>query len=491
MTMTKKQPNKALALLTLFFAYQKKWIKDKSLRKLARKSRQVGFSWTEAFICTLEAMNGDWDIFITTRDEELGKQFIEDCRQWAALFGAVVFEDDERLIDKDVISKLTFSSGKSIRVISSSPTALIGRRGKIVIDEIDDHKDARLLFEAAEPCTTWGFPLVIFSAHYHGKGTFFAELVRKHEEYGFSFHHIDFEEAVAQGLLDRILEKAGRVEIGSFRMGYEGRKTTKEEQTAYCAAKKKSVGTKIYEQAYMCIPSDEEGQFITLALYEPCERKGILVSLQELALLDGNLYAGLDFARYAHLSVIWITQHVALQYITRYVLAMEKKNTPYQMARLREIMQLPNLRRLCIDRTGPGIGINDYAIEEFGSFRVEGVNFSGAIKETLAHRGKQYLDERSFIVPDSPVIRADFTCLQKTVTASGNIRIDASENEENPASHADHFWAAMLSLEAAAGVPLGKPQVTVLTQDQLRQQDRRGQNKPGRLNQLLSGFRRS
>jgi phage FluMu gp28-like protein len=473
-------------LQKLFFPYQRKWIRDKSLRKLADKSRQVGFSWTEAFTSTVELANGDWDVFITTRDEELAKQFVEDCRKWAKMIGAVA-ELDTDLVEKDVISRLKFSSGKSISVISSSPTAVIGRRGKIIIDEFGDHKDQKKLFESAEPCTTWGFPLVIYSAHYHGKGTFFAELVRKHEEYGFSYHRVTFEQAVAEGLLDRILEKAGRVEVGGFRMGYEGRKTTKDEHRAYCDAKRKSVGNKIYEQAYMCVPSDEDGQFITLALYEPCERSGILLDYRQLLDCKGDLYAGFDFARYAHLSVIWVVERLGLQLITRHVLTMEKKPTPYQNQRLDELMSIPNLRRVCIDRTGPGIGVTDYAIDKHGSFRVEGVNFTAPVKETLSHRGKQFLEERSLVVPDNPVYRADFMSLQKTVTAAGNIRIDSTENEENPASHADHFWACMLALEAAAGTPLGKPQVTTLSAETRTAATTR----PGRLQQLLKGFKRS
>lgn len=474
------------ALQKLFLGYQRKWLRDKSLRKLAEKSRQVGFSWTEAFASTTEAANDDWDVYITTRDEDLAKQFIEDCRTWALIIGTVAQLDDSP-VEKDVISKLTFTSGKTISIISSSPTAVIGRRGKIIIDEFGDHKDQKKLFEAAEPCTTWGFPLVIFSAHYHGKGTFFAELVRKREEYGFSFHRVTFEEAVKQGLLDRILEKAGRVEVGTFKMDYEGRKTTVDEQIAYCKGKKRSVGATIYKQAYMCVPSDEEGQFIGIALYEPCERPDILVSYQELFDLEGDLYAGWDFARYAHLSVIWITQHIGTQNITRHVLPMAKKDTPYQNKRFAEFMQIPNLRRACIDRTGPGIGAHDYAVDEFGSGRVEGVNFTAAIKETMAFRGRQQLEERSFLVPDQPVIRADFTSLLKVVTAAGNIRIDSTENEENPASHADHFWAAMLSLEAAAGTPLGKPQVKTLPKRVVQQKHSRST----RLQKLLSGFRRS
>jgi phage FluMu gp28-like protein len=330
---------------------------------------------------------------------------------------------------------------------------------------------------------------VIYSAHYHGKGTFFAELVRKHEEYGFSYHRVTFETAVAEGLLDRILEKAGRVEIGKFRMGYEGRKTTKEEQKAYCDAKRKSVGNKIYEQAYMCVPSDEEGQFIGLALYEPCEQSAsaILLDYHKLFECKGDLYAGFDFARYHDLSVIWIIERIGLQYLTRHVLVMEKKDTPYQNARLSEFMQIPQLRRCCIDRTGPGIGVTDYAIMQHGSFRVEGVNFTAPVKETLAHRGKQYLEERSLIVPDNPVYRADFMSLQKVVTAAGNIRIDCTENEENPASHADHFWACMLALEAAVGAPLGVPKVTTIKE----QLSGNATARPGRLKQLLNGFKRN
>lgn len=476
-------------LTRLFLPYQRKWIKDNSFLKLAEKSRQVGFSWTEAFISTSEAMSGKWNIYFATRDVDLGVQFIEDCRGWAKLIGAVCRELDLDPVDieKDVIKKLTFSSGKTIYLVSSSTTAIIGRRGKIILDEFGDHKDQEKLFEAAEPCTTWGGQLVIFSAHYHGKKTFFNKLVKDRDNYGFSFHRITFTEAVMQGLLDRILEKVGRVEEGKFKLKRPKRKTTKAEREAYIEAKKKKVGTKAFDQAYECKPSDEEGQFITVALYETCERPGILVPFEKLGHLEGELHVGVDVGRFHDLTVIWVVQKIGLQYITRYVEDMEKTPTPKQNRRLNEFLELPNVRRCCIDRTGIGVGLTDYAIEKNGSFMVEGVHFTSTIREVLGHRVKDYLEEVSFLVPEKSIIRSDFTALEKETTTGGNIRLNVTENEENPASHCDYFWAAALALESATGKPLGKPQVTTLP----KQTVNKVHNRPRRLQKLLSGFRRS
>ena len=89
----------------------------------------------------------------------------------------------------------------------------------------------------------------------------------------------------------------------------------------------------------------------------------------------------------------------------------------------------------------------DDAQDKFGEARVEGVNFTGQVKEALAYPLKGAMEDRMVRIPDDPMIRADLRKVQKTTTAAGNIRFVA---EADSAGHADRFWALALALHAGS-----------------------------------------
>ncbi|MGG2319906.1 hypothetical protein, partial [Salmonella enterica] len=82
-------------------------------------------------------------------------------------------------------------------------------------------------------------------------------------------------------------------------------------------------------------------------------------------------------------------------------------------------------QRICIDATGLGIGWADDAQDEFGQYRVEAVNFSGAVKEALAYPVRGAMEDHTVRIPYDAEIRADLRQVTKTVTAAGNIRFMA------------------------------------------------------------------
>ena len=162
---------------------------------------------------------------------------------------------------------------------------------------------------------------------------------------------------------------------------------------------------------------------------------------------EGDLYAGWDIARVKDLSVFWLVQKLGDVRITRLTKAFEKTPFRIQKAFLDGIMKLPRLRRMCIDKTGMGIPLEEEAREKYGSFRIEGVTFSGPVKEAMAIDVKNALEDKRCRVPDDAQIRESFHSLRKFVTSAGNTRFDADSTDET--GHADHFWAFALAEHAA------------------------------------------
>jgi phage FluMu gp28-like protein len=103
-------------------------------------------------------------------------------------------------------------------------------------------------------------------------------------------------------------------------------------------------------------------------------------------------------------------------------------------------------RRVCIDRTGLGMQFAERAAQRFGVYKVEGVNFSGPVKEDLAFPLRSAFEDRAIRIPfgDDPLI-ADLRKIRKETTASGNIRFVADSDADG---HADRFWALALALHA-------------------------------------------
>ena len=103
------------------------------------------------------------------------------------------------------------------------------------------------------------------------------------------------------------------------------------------------------------------------------------------------------------------------------------------------------MRRCCIDATGIGTQFAERAGQRFGAYRVEGVKFTGPVKEELAYPLRAAFEDANIRIPFDKNLRADLRSIKKLTTASGNVRFDA---DRGPNGHADRFWALALAIHA-------------------------------------------
>lgn len=418
-----------------FLPYQWTWLEDNSPLKIWEKTRRGGMTYTQSYEDVREAIQGKWDIWFSSADDSAAREYILYCEKWARLFkeaaaavGETAFDDNKAI----QVYSIKFKSGKRITALSSNPSQFRSKGGKVVIDEFAFHKSAEELWAAAEPVTTWGFPIRILSSH-NGKGSKFYKLieeVRKGNLKG-TVHRTNIIDAIEQGLLDKIF----------------GRPTTKEEREAWIDDKKKRVGIANFSQEYLAIPVDEAGALLSYSLIESCQQEKVLYD--NIAELKEPFYVGMDIARRKNLTVIWVAESLGSRLETRFVVALKNTKFNHQFFELEKFLTLPNCRRACLDQTGIGEQLTEQAQDKFGKYRVEGIRFSNSIKETIAHQLVRQMEDRNFIVPKNDAIREDFHSIEKETTAAGNVRLKATKNSEEEDSHADYFWAAALCNHAA------------------------------------------
>jgi len=451
-----------------FLPYQIAWITDKSRFKICEKSRRVGMTYAQSYEDVVDAARaeGGMDVWFSSADESAAKEYIRYCEQWAKLFHLAAESLGEVVIDhKDDVKALVieFASGKRIHALSSNPKSFRSKGGKLVLDEFAFHKQPEEMWKAAIPIITWGFPVRVLST-YNGRGNRYYRLVQDAKKAAlplplgalkvgnplsggpdaeltqgrgegksahtsrWALHTITIEDAVAQGLVDKILQ----------------RPATAEERAAFLKDCREAAGDEeTYQQEYLCVPVDEATAWLTWEMITTAEHAD---AGKPERYAGGDCYVGMDIGRRRDLTVIWVIEKVGDVAWTREVVRLKSKSFAEQDFELDRIFNTYTVRRACIDQTGIGEKPVEDAQKRHGTYRVEGVIFTSASKQHLATLVKQAFEDKKARIPEDRAIRESHHAVRKIMTLSGNPRFDADRTEMG---HADEFWAHALALNAA------------------------------------------
>jgi phage FluMu gp28-like protein len=420
-----------------FLPYQCRWIDDTSGLRIIEKARQIGLTTADAYDSVLKAGATDskLDVWVSSRDLRTAREYLRQCKYWAQTLQLPTADPEWEIFDKarDLGAfALRFKTGRCIFSLSSSPDALVGKTGHIKLDEFAVHRDQRELYRIAKPCTTWGGQLSIISTH-RGDQTVFYEILQsiKHSgnPMGWSHHRVTLQDAVDAGLVERINEVTGHSQ-------------TREEFLRRLRAE--CLDEEQWLQEYCCVPADDNAAFITHEMITQCEEEGCLQSFEELAMTANELFAGVDIARKEHLCVIDVAERIGDVLWDR--LRIELKNATFDEMEqeLFGLLELPQLRRACIDATGLGMQLAERAKRQFG-WKAEPVTFTASLKEQLAYALRTALEQRRVRLDPDPKLRADLRSIRKEITAAGNFRFGGETKD----SHCDRFWAKALRQHAA------------------------------------------
>lgn len=345
--------------------------------------------------------------------------------------------EGKAVTNKIAAFRITFATGREVVALASRPDNFRSKQGRVIIDEAAFHKDVEALLEAALALTIWGDPISIISTH-NGESNPFNTLVkqiRAGQYPDYSLHRVTFDDAVAQGLIERILLKLGKP-------------ITAEAKDNYIAKIRR-----IYKgrdgQELNVIPAKSEGAYFSYALIENCMVDGIPVrrlkcepgfeeqppEVREafvavwlainiapiLATLPkySRHYYGWDFARNGDVSAMTLlTETQNLNHIVAFILEMQ--NVPFQQQAqilFYVVDRLPRFSKGSHDARGNGQYLAEVAMQRYGSALIDQIMLTQAFYRENMPKFKDAMEQGQYKMPRDADVLGDF----QTVTVENGV----------------------------------------------------------------------
>ncbi|WP_050926361.1 terminase large subunit domain-containing protein [Vibrio harveyi] len=249
----------------LLLGYQKRWIADDSVLKIAEKSRRTGLTFAEAADSSLSAGaakgEGGNNVFYVGSNKEMAREFIDAVALWSKIFNKAAGEVQEDILndeDKDILTfVIYFESGHKVQALSSNPSNLRGMQGTVIIDEAAFHDRLAEVLKAALALTMWGSKVRLISTH-NGIDNLFNQLIQDSRagKKRYSIHTITLDDACLEGLYQRICQVTKQ-------------EWSQEKEDEWKANLLKDTATE--EDAleeYYCVPKNGGGAYISRSLRE-------------------------------------------------------------------------------------------------------------------------------------------------------------------------------------------------------------------------------
>lgn len=431
----------------VFMLHQRQWLEDQSPLKLCQKGRRTGITFAQAWDDTLVAAasrsaGGD-DCFYIGDTKEKGLEYIGYVRHFARCIGEQLKSVEEYLFEDKrddgetryiTAYRARFASGFQVVGLSSRPANIRGLQGRVTVDEAAFHQDVRAVLAAVNALLIWGGRVRVISTH-NGAGNPFNTLVQEARagRNAFHLHSYTFDDAVANGLYERVCLKRGT-------------KATEAGKAAWYKLIRASYGTdtESEQQELDCKPAEGGGAWLGFEVILSCEDAD--AGKPELY-QGGACVVGNDIARRGDLWVAWVWERVGDVSWCREISILRNKKFAEHDAEIARLMQVYSVERLVMDQTGMG----EKPVEDMQAlygWKVEGVVLSAETRLNVATVTRQRFEARELRIPlGDTELRNDLHKLKRVQGDTGHPRLVAESDE---AGHADRFWAAALGIAGAS-----------------------------------------
>lgn len=422
-------------------------------------SRQVGKDFSsgeegvrDIYRAELGKTKAGW--LISAPSERQSLESLEKWKEWTEAYGLAIDDVNEEREDPRnsqtllKSSTILFPGGSRVVAVPGRPETVRGFSMNVLLTEFALFEKPDETLRAILPSITnplrGGVKKLRLISTPNGKGNKFADicekaLVRGTKEFDaavaagrkgiYSLHRVTIHDAVAQGLpvdVDELRE--AMADPDGWAQEFE------------CEFIDASAVLLPYETIALC----ESIQASEAMPFEYWQTHG-----------EFRVDLGIDFGRTKDLTVCWASERVADLQVTKEVLCLQGMSTPDQVERLRPRIQ--RAHRVCLDYTGPGVGLGDYLAKEFGEWnpekhkfgKVELVTMTNAEKVDLFSKLRMSFEARQQRIPISRVIREDLHSMSRVITANGNVTYRAPHSE---AGHADRCVALALCCRAGSGM---------------------------------------
>lgn len=428
----------------LLLPYQRAWAEDGARWKIGLMARQVGKDFTageegirDCFQHELRKEKTQW--LIGAPSERQSLESLEKWKEWAEAYKLSIADlVEEREGASETLLKsatIVFPHGSRIIAVPGKPDTIRGFSANLLLTEFAFFEDPDRTWRAALPSITnplrGGLKKVRLISTPNGAGNKFHDLWTKNYQVKgskWSCHKVSIYDAVEQGL---------PVNIEELRAGIDDPEG--------------------WAQEFECEFIDAAGVLLpyeTIALCEAADASETLApDYWEASGRPHPLYLGIDFARKKDLTVCVAAEAVSDLLITREIWAVQNMSTPDLVEHLRPRVRAA--RRVALDYTGPGTGLGDYLVKEFGEWDPQADKF-GKVELCKANQGfnqdifsklKMAFEARRHRIPISRTLREDLHSVYRVATKTG-VSYRAPHTADG---HADRAYAYALVEHARAG----------------------------------------
>jgi phage FluMu gp28-like protein len=439
----------------LLLGYQKRWIQDDSILKIAEKSRRTGLTFAEAADSSLTAGTakgeGGSNVFYVGSNKEMAREFIDAVGLWAKIFDKAAGEVQEEVLndeDKDILTfVIYFESGFKVQALSSNPSNLRGMQGTVIIDEAAFHERLAEVLKAALALTMWGARVRLISTH-NGVDNLFNLLIQESRagKKRYSIHTITLDDACTEGLYKRICQ------VQKVEWSQEKEDEWKRNLLNDTATKDDAL------EEYFCVPKASSGQYIPIVLIDAAMKHGApVLTLEapenfmgwsesdrqlhvghwnqsvlqpELEKLDPSQRHsfGEDFARKGDLS-IFVPMAERRDLSKRVPFVVELRNLTYDAQKqvlFYLLDRLPRKRGMAFDATGNGGYLAEAAALRYGTEMVEQVALNEPWYREWMPKLKAQFESQNLDIPRFEDIKSDLCQIQ---VINGVPKIDKGKNK--------------------------------------------------------------
>lgn len=427
----------------LLLSYQRRWVDDEARFKYGVWARQVGKDFSsgeegirDCYRHEIEKNKTTW--LIGAAGERQALESMEKWKEWTEAYKLAIADVlEERTGGSETLLKsasIVFASGSRVIAVPANPNTVRGYSANILLTEFAFIEDPDATWRAIIPSITnplrGGLKKVRIITTPNGIGNKAHDLwVKNFRVAGskWSCHKVTIHDAVAQGL---------PVDIEELRAALDDPEG--------------------WAQEYECEFLDTHSVLLSYELIATCESIEATASTPPefwKAARGGEfpIDLGIDFGRKKNLTVCWAMAALGDVQQTLEVLELANMPTPNQEEMLRP--RIERARRVCLDYTGPGIGLGDYLVKKFGEWKpekdlfgkIELCTFTQNLKVEIFPKMRMAFEKRALRIPVNRTIREDLHSMHRVITANGNVTYKAPHTADG---HADRCVALALAVRA-------------------------------------------
>ncbi|WP_372069758.1 hypothetical protein P7L75_01415 (plasmid) [Tistrella mobilis] len=474
----------------LLMPHQRRWIADRSPFKVARKGRRTGITYAEALDSTMLANlrpgAGGSHVYYVGDVKDKGLEFVDVCGRLAKFVSGRLLDPDEFLFEDEdaegrtrmiTAYRIRLASGYQIVGLPGVPARVRGLQGRVVIDEAAFHRQVMAVLEAAMALRIWGGEIRVISTH-NGRRNPFNTLVCDVEAGKYptaSLHTITFDDAVANGLYERVClikreEPTLEGKLAWYRevRGMYGNRTEAmreeldvipREGDAVALASYVVESCMVRDPRYVVLRWEHEDEQYT---YWPQDRRRAAMAewidrhlrpaLIATGLFGGAVALGLDFAmRQDRTALVFGVADTDGK--RRMPLLVELRRCPYDQQRqlMEWLRNAVHLRRAILDAGGNGMALAQEVAQFYGRDRVTELMIQDGWLREVFPGFRSAFEARAISIPADQDLASDLGQFRE---AAGVARIPADVRKvgtDGGKRHGDAAVATLLCWAALAG----------------------------------------